>query len=166
MANNVGFGTRFSVFADNDALCKACGMIYNIEPGKKTDLLFHGKNHKIFYVLFGKAILTTVMNGETRKTLMQAGQSLAVEPLTLHRLETEDSNAVVVEFGTDPLAYKATAPGEMNPVLDTRVVERGSPIEVEPTVEVAPEPVSVKKEPVEEKPKPKRKRRRRTTKAN
>lgn len=121
-----GFGERIKIHGVDSP---ACGSITKLHEGKKTEMHFHLCNDKVIYVLGGTVGLIVIDNGVFKRQNLQAGASVAIKRGLVHQFEGV-TNAVLVEFGSYPEAYKAD--GE-----DFIVVEKGSAAS---TVAENPEP--------------------------
>lgn len=122
----VGFGARTRVHGSDSTPSSACGAVLEIESGKKTEMAFHLHNDKILYVMMGKVDVVVIRDGVIQRSEFSKGSSFVVSPGLVHQFEAKE-NTVMIEFGTNPEAYK-------NEMKDTFVIEKGTapPVVEEP----------------------------------
>jgi mannose-6-phosphate isomerase-like protein (cupin superfamily) len=125
----VGFGSRVRVFGTGEVPSAACGAVLEVKEGKKTEMMFHLDNEKILYILMGSVYVIIIQDGVVKKKLFQRGESISISRGLVHQFEAAE-NSLLVEFGTNPNAYTDAVEGTER---DFMVVEKGSPIEEEPT---------------------------------
>lgn len=93
--NEIGFGSRIRVSTEE---CQDLGgAILDIEEGKQTDLAFHTKVKKIFYVLTGRLKVTLLAEGKMKALQVDRGSSFAVMPGLVYQLHGLE-RSIVVEF--------------------------------------------------------------------
>jgi len=112
MEGKTGFGQKIIV---KHSEWNLGGAVLEIEPGKRTDMVFHLQTRKVLYVLLGKINVVVLTDGKMAKVEMKKGASFAVKEGLIYQLEAVEK-AVVVEF----LSHF----DDTNP--DVRCVSRGS----------------------------------------
>lgn len=96
MSGNVGFGLRVKISAED---CDDFGgSVMEILAGKSTDMVFHTKVKKIFYVLAGKIKVTVVSNGQMASVEFDAGKTFAAVPGTVYQIVGAADRSFVIEF--------------------------------------------------------------------
>lgn len=167
---NIGFGSRVRIHGSQDSPTNACGAIYEIVTGKKTEMMYHLKNEKIVYVLRGQVRLWVIQDGILKNKDFSTGQTVMVTPGLAHQFEAIEQS-ILVEFGTNQQAYAGEG------LEDVFIVEKGTPPVEDQTpsivmtdedkarVEEAVEQVTEEKEPDNKPAKRTRKKRVRKKKA-
>ncbi len=78
---------------------KYCGKLLYVEKGKRSDMHFHRKKDKTFYVLSGKILMEIWKENEDIEKMMGEGDSVRIKPKQTHRFNgLEDS--VMIEIST------------------------------------------------------------------
>jgi hypothetical protein len=91
----IGFGSRVRVSTEE---CEDLGgAILDIEEGKQTDMVFHTKVKKIFYLLTGKLKATLIADGKIKALEINKGSSFAVMPGLVYQLQGLE-RSIVIEF--------------------------------------------------------------------
>jgi hypothetical protein len=91
----IGFGSRVRVSTEE---CEDLGgAILDIEEGKQTDMVFHTKVKKIFYLLTGKLKATLIADGKIKALEITKGSSFAVMPGLVYQLQGLE-RSIVIEF--------------------------------------------------------------------
>ena len=135
----VGFGKHVVVDAENSTVG---GAVLEIEPGKRTDTIFHMQYEKVMFVLSGKIKATVIKDGRMSTIDVVAGQSFYVKPGLVHSLEAIE-RSVVIEF-TNTDMYKH----------DIHCVFKGTPTSAETVAALASAATPKVTEPVPETKKP------------
>lgn len=113
MDNKVDYGTRIRVSSSD--WDDVGGAILEVEKDKATDLIFHTKARKLFYVLSGKLKVNILRDAQVANQEVHRGESFMVPPGLIYQLVgTEQS--IVVEFSSTSTA---------DPNADVHVVSKG-----------------------------------------
>ena len=113
MDNKVEYGTRVRVSSSD--WDDVGGAILEVEKDKATDLLFHTKARKLFYVLSGKLKVNILRDAKVANQDANRGESFMVPPGLIYQLVGLETS-IIVEFSSTSTA---------NPDEDVHVVSRG-----------------------------------------